>query len=50
MPCPVQGRVQEHLQQNPITAAERAMIDRARAGDFTGFWHRDGDGGWERVR
>ncbi|MGH3786439.1 MAG: DUF6247 family protein [Pseudonocardiaceae bacterium] len=35
---------------NPLTDQERAQIERAKAGDFSGLitWHRDENGDWVR--
>lgn len=35
---------------NPLTDEERAQIERAKAGDFSGLlnWHRDENGDWVR--
>ena len=33
---------------NPLTAEERAQVERAKAGDFTGFYARE-NGSWVRL-
>lgn len=32
-----------------LTPAERALIERARAGDARGLWRRDVNGRWELL-
>ncbi|GAS95675.1 uncharacterized protein RMCC_2641 [Mycolicibacterium canariasense] len=34
---------------HPPTAEERAVVARARAGDYSGLWERDDHGRWVRV-
>ncbi len=34
---------------NPLTAEERAQVERAKAGDFTGLYARDEQGNWVRL-
>ena len=34
---------------NPLSAAEQAQIERAKAGDFTGFSVRNDDGTWTTL-
>lgn len=34
---------------NPLTAEERAQLERAKTGDFTGLYARDDDGNWVRL-
>ena len=34
---------------NPLTAEEQAQIERAKAGDFTGFSVRHDDGSWTTL-
>lgn len=37
------------IRANPLTAAEREQLDRARGGDFTGLWERDQAGNWVQL-
>jgi hypothetical protein len=34
---------------NPLTAAERTHVERAKAGDFTGLYTRDEHGNWIQL-
>ena len=34
---------------NPLTAEEQAQVERAKAGDFTGFSVRHDDGSWTTL-
>lgn len=34
---------------NPLTAEEQAQVERAKAGNFTGFSERHGDGTWTTL-
>jgi Family of unknown function (DUF6247) len=34
---------------NPLTPEERAQLQRAKAGDFTGLYTRDESGNWVRL-
>jgi hypothetical protein len=38
-----------HLRANPPTEAERAAIERARSGDFSGLCTRDQRGSWTTL-
>jgi hypothetical protein len=34
---------------NPLTAAERGQVERAKAGDFTGLYTRNENGNWIQL-